>query len=147
MTVDSLGRVFLQEDVDSITVNVYGGNDEIEIDDDLDVPTFLIGGLGRDEIEGGKGDDLLIGGLTIYDNDAVALAKIRDAWTAPLSYSTCITNLRTGAGGVPKLDVTTVIDDQVKDKLKGGDGLDWFWAGVLDKVKMKPFEEFGPPAP
>ncbi len=170
-------------DVGSITVNAYGGNDEIEIDDDLDISTFLvggdgndeieggggsdlilggrgndeiegrdgrdvlIGGLGRDEIEGGKGDDLLIGGFTIYDNDAVALAKIRDAWIAPLSYNTRITNLRIGAGGVPKLDVTTVIDDQVKDELKGGDGLDWFWAGVLDKVKMKPFEEFGPPAP
>jgi hypothetical protein len=46
-----------------------------------------------------------------------------------------------GAGGLPKLDATTVVDDGVRDLLIGGRGLDWFFAAVNDLLTGKTAEE------
>jgi Ca2+-binding RTX toxin-like protein len=120
------------------------GDDTIDGNGGRDV---LFGVLGADLLRGGAGDDLQFGGITAYDGDPAALKKVRDVWSAPLSYNARVDRLRNGTDGVPGLDVTTVTDDQDKDRLFGETGLDWFWAGILDKVDKKSGEQLGPPAP
>src|SRR5439155_3877108 len=96
---------------------------------------ILIRSEGHDRLHGGANDDLLIGGSTTYDSNTTALLQILAEWTSTDSYSTRITKLRAGAGGLPKLvDGTTVLDDGVQDALVGGDGLDWFFAAANDKT-------------
>jgi uncharacterized protein (TIGR03118 family) len=93
---------------------------------------ILIGGDGSDKIQGGNEDDLIIGGATAYDGNIAALLQILGEWTSSNSYATRIANLRSGAGGLPKLDSTTVLDDGAVDTLRGNQGLDWFFAAPND---------------
>jgi uncharacterized protein (TIGR03118 family) len=105
-------------------------------------PDILIGGEGSDRLRGRSGDDLLIAGATVYDNQTSALLQIQAEWTSTDPYSTRIEKLRSGASGLPKLDVTTVPDDGVIDILRGNGGLDWFLAGAADELPDRaPTEE------
>ena len=71
---------------------------------------------------------MLIGGATNYDANTAALLLILGEWTSTTdAYSVRVDKLRKGTGGLPKLDVTTVIDDGVRDVLIGGPGDDWFF--------------------
>lgn len=127
-----------------------GGNDILMGDEGNDElygragHDLLIGGLGSDVIQGGRGNDLVVGGTTAYDANPLLLQKISDSWTSPGSYNKQVAKLRTGANGVPKLDLTTVFDDQVKDWLYGEAGFDWFWAGLSDLHDKKVLEAVGP---
>jgi uncharacterized protein (TIGR03118 family) len=104
---------------------------------------ILIGGDGRDLLVGGGNDDILIGGTTAYDANQAQLLQILTAWTSPAeSYDDRVTTIRTGAGGVPKLDATTVTDDGVRDDLVGGPGLDWYIGELPDALHgRKPNEQ------
>ncbi len=103
---------------------------------------ILIGGEGSDRLRGGSDDDLLIGGTTVYDNNIAALLQILAEWASADSYATRITNLRSGAGGLPKLDSTTVSDDGAVDTLRGNQGLDWFFVGPNDVLPdIQPTEQ------
>jgi Ca2+-binding RTX toxin-like protein len=113
-----------------------GGNDVLvggEGDDylfgrwGLDV---LLGGTGADELDGGDDSDLLIGARTLYDADEAALRRIVREWTSGRDYGDRVTALRTGAAGLPPLTDATVIDDGSKDVIRGGTGLDWFFANL-----------------
>jgi hypothetical protein len=90
---------------------------------------LLIGGFGADLLEGRKGGDLLIAGWTDYDTPTAAnqqtLAAIHSDWLAG------------GQNVTSWLSASTVHDDGAVDRLKGGKGLDWFFAnyqggGILD---------------
>lgn len=93
---------------------------------------ILIGGDGHDQLRGFRGDDILIGGSTTHDADTAALQQIMAEWNSTDSFNTRQTKLQTGAGGLPILDDTTVIDDGLHDHLFGGLGNDWFFAGTGD---------------
>jgi uncharacterized protein (TIGR03118 family) len=95
---------------------------------------FLIGGTGHDVLVGGSGGDILVGGQTAHDGDQAALVQILNAWNSAASYNDRVAALRAGTGGVPKLDVTTVMDDGVRDDLVGGPGLDWFISQPPDRL-------------
>jgi uncharacterized protein (TIGR03118 family) len=95
---------------------------------------IIIGGEGGDHLQGGTGDDVLIGGATAHDNQLAALMQIQAEWTSADPYATRIEKLRSGAGGLPKLDATTVFDDGVVDVLLGNRDLDWFLAGTGDML-------------
>jgi Ca2+-binding RTX toxin-like protein len=113
------------------------GNDRLAGQDGHDL---LIGGTGVDRLDGEDGDDIFIGGTTAFDTDLDALAAILAEWTSPRSYATRVANL----GGEPNPQfnqrlnqnfflkargpAATVFDDGAKDVLKGGAGLDWFFA-------------------
>jgi hypothetical protein len=81
---------------------------------------------------GSRGEDIIIGGSTDFDNVDHALCDILDEWTAGGDYDTRLTALRA------TLNSTTVTDDGMSDKLTGGaDGLDWFLARttpVADRI-------------
>jgi uncharacterized delta-60 repeat protein len=90
---------------------------------------ILIGGLGADQIHGRKGGDILVAGWADYDTPTAAnqqtLAAIQADW------------LSGGQNVTSWLSASTVHDDGAVDRLKGGKGLDWFFAnyqgdGILD---------------
>jgi Ca2+-binding RTX toxin-like protein len=98
---------------------------------------LLIGGEGADALSASGGDDILIAGRTAHDADPEALRLVMAEWTrTDAAYAERVEHLRNGGGrnGAVRLDTATVFDDGVKDTLTGGPGLDWFFAGVLDKV-------------
>lgn len=124
------------------------GNDVLVGGDDKDKLNggrgrdVLIGGLGRDDLRGGSGGDLLIAGWTTYDNNLSALELIMQAWGASNSYNRRLNNLRNGTGSIlsgtgVKLVASgpdqTVFDDNVRDKLRGDRGRDWFFADLDEK--------------
>jgi parallel beta-helix repeat protein len=146
---------------DRITAELYGGagNDKLkggngddilvggDGKDSLDGKAgrdILIGGLGSDKVMGSHDDDILVGGFTTYDNDRVALNSIMAQWTSANDFLTRISNIQTGtqvAGGF-QLNDTTVLNDAVKDDLKGKGGMDWFFANDdNDKTDVNP-EDF-----
>ncbi len=116
------------------------GKDKIRGDDGRDV---LVGGDGKDDLKGGDGDDLLIAGTTAYDDYIDSLQLIMAEWGSNREYQQRIDNIRAGEGPV-LLDKgvhfdnsganPTVWDDDDKDKLKGEDGKDWYFA-ELDNTK------------
>jgi hypothetical protein len=66
-----------------------------------------------------------------------ALRAIMAEWTrTDIAYAARVDHIRNGGGlnGPVRFDATAVIDDGVKDSLSGGGGMDWFFAGVTDRV-------------
>ena len=112
---------------------LVGGADKDKLrgNDGRDV---LIGGLDKDELKGGKQDDILVGGFTDHDSDLSKLADIRTDWTSADSYTDRVADLLAGTGstGVQLQPLTTVHDDDVKDKVKGQGGTDWFLVDPTD---------------
>jgi uncharacterized protein (TIGR03118 family) len=98
---------------------------------------ILIGGEGRDHLNSQQNDDILIGGSTAYDGNSVALLQVLAELNSTDSFKTRIDKLRNGTNGLPTLDSTTVLDDGARDMLQGGPGLDWFFAGIDDKITGK----------
>jgi hypothetical protein len=86
---------------------------------------LLIGGFGADRLEGGGDDDLLIDGVTIYDEDADMLAWIRSVWSSAGTYQNRVASL------MPYLAKGVYLDSSA-DELWGQAGQDWFWADDLD---------------
>src|SRR5262245_34565445 len=90
------------------------------------------------------GSDLLIGGLTSFDDDDLALTAIRNEWRRnDRTYAQRVQDRRTGvpvsAGVVAQLTTTTVQDDGVADQIAGQGGDDWFWGlatEVTDRSKL-----------
>jgi hypothetical protein len=81
---------------------------------------------------GNPGDDILIGGTTLYGSDHAALCEILEEWSRnDLSYSERVRRLSSGAFA---LTSATVSDDGAFDLLTGAAGNDWFFAGVKDKI-------------
>lgn len=105
---------------------------------------LLIGGLGADMLSGGSDDDLLIGGTTDWDADRAALDAVLAAWAREgRTYQERVVDLRNGVrvacGQRIRLNPSSVHDDGSADRLWGGDGFDWFFAGqssrLLDQQK------------
>jgi uncharacterized protein (TIGR03118 family) len=93
---------------------------------------LLIGGTGKDWLFGNGNSDVLIGGETTHDDNSADLLAILAEWNSSDSYATRISKLKSGTGGLPALNSTTVLDDGVADQLFGGPGQDWFFKGPHD---------------
>ncbi len=83
---------------------------------------LLIGGRGADIIIGNTEDDILIAGYTSHDGNPGTLRDIMTVWTGGGSFSTRVSNLRTGLLA-PDANVE---DDDAIDILSGNQGTDWF---------------------
>ncbi|GBD36584.1 Leukotoxin [bacterium HR36] len=107
------------------------GNDQLYGRGGRDI---LIGGAGADQLYGhepgqaqlGSDQDILIGDSTVYDSDLTALARLVDRWASSGTYSQRVSALLNGVG-VPALNTTKVIFDNVVDRLTGGWDQDWFF--------------------
>lgn len=107
---------------------------------------YALGALShaRDSLRGGSGDDILIAGFTAHDLNPAALAAIRDAWAQPASYASRVSDLITGAGGVPALNAGTVFYNHAAggNTLSGNADLDFFFGQeVLDIDDRDPLLE------
>lgn len=97
---------------------------------------ILVGGDGSDQLNTTNtatsvGDDLLIGGKTIYDTNKAAIDAILASWVSSLTYANHIKALATTGVGPTKqykLNSTSVLNDNASDILFGGGGTDWFFA-------------------
>ena len=103
------------------------GNDRLDGGNGLGV---LIGGNGSDELKAGKGNTILIAGSTSYDTPTPAkLVALDNVMSSLAAGGSTLSSL---------LNATTIDDDSSADKLEGGDGIDWFFASVLnDDIKKK----------
>jgi Ca2+-binding RTX toxin-like protein len=101
----------------------------------------LIGGSDADTLRGFGGDDLLIAGLTSYDNNIAALKVIFGEWNGPNAYAVRVTNLRAGVAGIRLRGLgvgqTVFNDPPAIDTLTGGLNTDWFFANLADNVTDK----------
>jgi ELWxxDGT repeat protein/autotransporter-associated beta strand protein len=107
---------------------------------------LLIGGRGGDKLNGGDGGGLLIAGFTAFDADQAALRAVLAEWTSSRDYGPRAANLR-GEGSGPRLNGdyflktegpdAAVFDDGDEDKLTGGSGRDWFFAGLSGMKRDK----------
>jgi uncharacterized protein (TIGR03118 family) len=112
---------------------------------------LLVGGPGRDILIGGSGnsflfgmggDDILIGSPTAFDNNPIALLQILEVWNQNLPYATRVAEIKAGTAGVPQLNSTTVLADNVGTVLVGGPGMDWFFATPPDVIfGLRPGEQ------
>src|SRR5690606_23770050 len=102
---------------------------------------LLIGGAGVDDLMGHMDEDILVGGSTAFDADLASLLAIFDEWSSTeRSFSERMQNLTDGTGSPERLngDVyllagSTVIDDADGDALDGGPDSDWVFVGVGDE--------------
>ncbi len=85
------------------------------------IVTYLC--AGKDKLNGGRGNDLLIGGSAENENALASLEAAMADW---------------GQGGLAAalLDLGSITDDHDKDGLKGGKGIDKLIGGVGDKLKQ-----------
>ena len=98
---------------------------------------ILIGGNGLDTLDGGTEEDILIAGRTTSDTVNSNLNALRTEWKSANSYSTRITNLRTGVGpsnSSLKATVNVLNDAGEDDVLTGGTETDWHFAAVDDVI-------------
>jgi Ca2+-binding RTX toxin-like protein len=98
---------------------------------------LLIGGAGQDTISGGDDDDILIAGRTSFDAAINSLNTIRIEWISGNSYSTRVSNVRSGVGS-PSVSLSAtnnVLDDSGDDdSLTGGSGTDWYFQAIDDVI-------------
>ncbi len=96
---------------------------------------LMIGGLGSDDLIGDLGSDLVVGGRTSYDESLEMLDALLAKWLArPRRYGSRVERVTTPTGS-PGADPflaagVTVFDDQVEDRLRGGESHDLFFADL-----------------
>jgi Ca2+-binding RTX toxin-like protein len=117
------------------------GNDTLAGGRERDI---LIGDTGRDVLKGGRQDDVLIAGFSTWDDDATALGAIMSEWNSYRDHEVRTQNLRDGTGSLDPANGlyyfvssgsdATVFSDSDMDRLTGGTGRDWFFAGAEDAL-------------
>jgi Ca2+-binding RTX toxin-like protein len=90
---------------------------------------ILIGGMGADYMKGDFGNDILVGGVYRYAEDFEALDSVLDTWSSNASYQQRTNALRAASFG---FNNSTIIDDGVRDTVRGTQGQDWFFTTALD---------------
>ncbi len=106
---------------------------------------WISGGAGRDVlIDTGVrlpvwrrrpgGQDLLIGGITLYDTNLDALESVLAEWTSTADQAAHKSSLSNGTGdylnGIALQAGVTVWDDSRLDAMIGGNDFDWFFADL-----------------
>jgi Ca2+-binding RTX toxin-like protein len=135
-TVSKIQNVFGGPDGNRLTGNSQGniliGGDGADTIIGGSGRSLLIGGRGNDTIIGGAADDIVIGGYTTYGSawHEAALMSFLAEWQSTDDYATRINVLRSGYRAL----APTIVDDGSIDRLTGGAGLDWFFAGVHDTL-------------
>lgn len=150
----------------SVATNAYvfadGGNDRITFasgaggvaiggdgDDVLTASTsrrtVLIGGGGKNTLQGGSGDDILIGGKTGYDTDIFSLVRVYDEWNrSSRNYATRVNRLITGKkfGVTTPINTNTVRNASSIDVLTADGGKDWYLYGrTTDRMRDRSSSE------
>ena len=133
LTGNSLANALTGNSGNDILLGV-SGDDTLSGGNGRDI---LIGGLGRDKLQGGNDEDLLIAGRTTSDGLFIRLNDLRTEWISANTYSTRISNLRTGVGQSTvslKAKLTVLDDAATADTLTGGAATDWYFSAIDDVI-------------
>lgn len=84
---------------------------------------MLLGGLGKDSLHGGAGDDVLMPGTIISNRAVTNLTRAHVEWQSADDYTT-----RSEAVTLELVPETDIPDDATTDTLHGGEGTDLFYA-------------------
>jgi hypothetical protein len=114
-----------------------GGNDVLVAGSGASV--LIGGGNGSVTFDGGAGQDIMIPGTTVYDNNFGALDAILAEWQrTDLSYTQRINHLEVGGGfnsnNILVLNQTVLDDGGAPDTMTGGTGMDWFFQFTGDQI-------------
>jgi len=99
---------------------------------------ILVAGGSASTLNAGDGEDLLIGGTTMYDNDPndpglLNWQQIAAYWAGTDDFFTRVANLTTG-NGVPLLDATTVTGNGGGNTLNGNGNLALIYTDGMDNI-------------
>jgi hypothetical protein len=96
---------------------------------------LLVAGGSASTLNAGDGEDLLIGGSTMYDTDPALASWLQIAayWAGTDDYFTRVGNLTTG-NGVPLLDATTVIGNGGGNTMNGNGALALIYTDGADNI-------------
>ena len=113
------------------------GDDHLQSGEGNDI---LIGGEGRDWAFGDLGDDILIGGTTLYDENFDALDNLLARWSSGEDYAQRVMDIESSESHIHFESLATVFDDHITDELLGSSGDDYFMvtgsAGVYDPLGL-----------
>jgi Ca2+-binding RTX toxin-like protein len=98
--------------------------------------------MGRDQLDGGANEDIVIGDATQADNNTDALFGILDRWNQNTIYEKRVDMLRPRTATVRRLPDLTLIADGASDTLVGGAGRDWFLSNGKDDIRDRMKDEF-----
>jgi phospholipase C len=115
------------------TVVVGGrGNNVIEGGIGRDI---LIGGIGNTNIDAGAGQSILIAGTTAYGQNAEAYLTLESEWASTDSLATRAALIGAGVGSKGNqfaLNSETVFANLHHNLLKGGSGMNWYFANLVN---------------
>jgi hypothetical protein len=96
---------------------------------------LLIAGPTASTLIGGDGDDILIGGTTIYDTESgmVSLQAVMAYWAGTDDFGTRADNLTSGTG-VPLLDASVITSNGGGNTLTGNGELGLIYSDGLDNI-------------
>jgi hypothetical protein len=96
---------------------------------------ILVAGGSASTLNAGDGQDLLIGGTTVYDSDPALAAWLQIAayWAGTDDYATQVANLTSG-NGVPLLDATMVSGNGGGNVMNGNGALALLYTDGLDSI-------------
>jgi hypothetical protein len=112
---------------------------------------------GADQLIGNQGEDILIGGLLVFQRTEAALAAIMSEWTSGRSYGERVANLRGDSTSssfgdrkngevylTPAGDAPTVRNDLARDRITGSADRDGFFAALAEDelTDLKPEDVF-----
>jgi hypothetical protein len=102
--------------------------------------SILIAGTGHDWLRAGAGGSILIAGATAFDTNLAALDALLAEWArTDETYAQKVAHLDGGATGGKNgafvLGSSTVRSAGGEDDLRGGPGLDWFFARLNGRRK------------
>ncbi len=98
----------------------------------------IIGGDGADILQGNMGDDIMIAGVTVHDNDRVALNAIAREWRSSNNIQTRVNNLRQGTGlnGSYVLNAGNVFHDGDWNIVFGLGGRNWYLMNAAESLAL-----------
>ncbi len=91
---------------------------------------ILIGGAGRDVLRGLGGEDIVVGGGVKFGANIAVLDAVMAEWSGRGNFRARLNGIRTGTG--VNINLSSVVDDQVRDSVFGGAGTDLLVAGRSD---------------
>jgi phospholipase C len=121
------GNNYIQTGNGNTVVVGGGGRNHIEGGTGRNI---LIGGSGRSDIHANGGQAILIAGTTAFGADAEALQLLENEWASTDDLTTRQTKIEGGVGiaNMFVLNDQTVHSNGQANELRGGSGMDWFFA-------------------
>jgi Ca2+-binding RTX toxin-like protein len=99
---------------------------------------FLLGGADFDMLDAKDGDNLVVSGRTVFDNDHAALLAILAEWTSGRDLAVRIANLTDGSGSADRENEDFFLTFGPGGTLLAGDPVNMIYAGPNNWLRTQP---------